>query len=173
MSKIVIAASVLALGFSAGAYAADGTINITGKIIGTTCTINGAASGSAAVNVTLPVVLASTLNGSGKTAGTTAFAINLTNCDSNIATAGVSFQPGSTIASDGTLINSGTANKVSVALLNASGTQINLSTGANNNLPVTLTNGAGSLNYSAQYLATGNATSGTVTTSVTFNLAYT
>ena len=174
MSRMTIAASVLALAVSTAAFATpDGTIKLTGKIVGTTCTINNAVAGSAIINVGLPSVLASALNSEGRTAGKTSFAIKLTRCDPSVNKVAVSFvSGGSNINRDGTLANTGTAKQVSVALLNSSGTQINLATGDNNNGPVTLDDGGGSLAYSAQYNATGTVTSGTVASSVTFNLVY-
>ena len=178
MSKNVIATALIAaLGFAAlapnQASATDGTINITGTVNASTCKINGGAS-PATVNVTLPTVSTTSLSAAGVTAGRTAFALNLTNCGS-LTKAQTFFEPGPTIMADGNLKNaSGTATGVEVQLLNSDFSTINLAGTAStqSSQQATLTSGAGSLNYYAQYFATAAAGAGTVSTSVQFTMLY-
>lgn len=52
-SKTLLVAGLMALGLAAGAQASDGVISINGKILATTCKING---GTPAIAVPLPTV---------------------------------------------------------------------------------------------------------------------
>jgi major type 1 subunit fimbrin (pilin) len=133
--------------------------------------------------VFLPSVSTSALP-SGQTAGTTAFSIALSGCSSGVTTAAAYFEPGATIDSaTGNLKNSsGTAANVEVQLLNGAGSSsasafsvINLGNPAatQNSGQYPVSGGAATMNYYAQYIATGAAAgAGSVKTSVTFTLNY-
>jgi len=164
----LIAASSL-LGMSA-AQASDGTVTFTGSIVATTCLI--AAGG--AVAVTLPPVDASALSSSGKTATPTPFNIVMSGC-TNGQQVHAQFEMGPTVnAATGNLKNAGLATFVEISLLNPALQAINIATlnndGAGTGL--TTTAGANTLTYYAQYIATGTATAGTVSSSVTYSLVY-
>lgn len=80
MKKILLATSLaLATGFGATtAVAADGTVNINGKIVDSACSIS---PGSETINVTLPNATPSSFGFSGGVrAGHTRFTIRLSNC---------------------------------------------------------------------------------------------
>ncbi|WP_199181049.1 fimbrial protein [Chromobacterium alticapitis] len=172
MKKLVLALCV-GLGTSSAAFAADGVINITGQINGSTCQVNGTANGTlATVNVTLPTVSKSALATKGATAGTTPFVLNLTQCTG--ASAKTLFELGSTVdQTTGNLINqtTGGASNVQVGLLNSSFQPINI-TNNTNSQTVSISNNVATLNYYAQYVATGAATAGAVNTSVMFSMQY-
>jgi type 1 fimbria pilin len=133
--------------------------------------------------VVLPTVSTSALP-NGATAGRTAFSISLSGCSSGITQATAYFEPGASIDSaTGNLKNSsGTAGNVEVQLLNGAGgsatafSAIDLrgSTSVAQNSGQFAVNGGGaSMNYYAQYIATGAAAAaGSVNTSVTFTLNY-
>ena len=76
---------------------------------------------------------------------------------------------------DGNLKNAtGTATGVEVQLLNSDFSNINLAgaAGSQNSAQATLSSGAATLNYYAQYYATAAAGAGSVATSVQFTMLY-
>ncbi|MBN3764310.1 fimbrial protein [Burkholderia sp. Ac-20365] len=178
---------VAAIGFAAllstAAQAADGTIQITGAIADTTCSINGKATGSPIdVNVTLPTVPTGALATAGATAGTSNagdIKFALSGCSGSATKVIARFENGPTVdSSSGNLTNQASASpakNVQVRLLNANTQPINILTNENNTLAtngVAITGGAATLNYFAQYYATGKAEPGNVTTSVQYTMQY-
>jgi major type 1 subunit fimbrin (pilin) len=157
------------------ASAADGTITFNGQITAQTCTING---GGAASNfaVTLPTVSSSSLAAAGQTAGRTPFTISLTNCTPATGNVHTFFEAGPT--TDSTtghlIVNAGGATNVQIDLLNSDATDIKagFADASQNSLPVAITTGAATLNYFAQYIATGAATAGAANSSVMYTMAY-
>lgn len=173
----LIAIAALAALAPSISHAEDGTITFTGTIKAQTCKINE-GSGGPNFTVTLPKVSTSALSSGGQTAGKTPFSINLTNCSPATGTVFTQFESPSTInTGSGHLINaSGTAQNVEVPLLNANHQNLKLGkSGAAEQqvIPATLNNGAASMLYYAQYLASGGAaTVGTVRTSVQYSIQY-
>ncbi|EAA5922552.1 type 1 fimbrial protein [Salmonella enterica subsp. enterica serovar Teko] len=182
MKKII---AIVALGsvFTASAVqaAGNGTINFTGAVNSQTCsaTVNG-ATGATAAAVTLPTVQANILNAAGNTAGQTAFKMDVTGCaSSNPAGAGTVkafFEKGPNVDANGRLINttSDGASNVTLQLVDGtSNTEINVGDIAQNSGNfVTISGGNATLPYSVRYYATGAATAGAVTSSVTYSLIY-
>lgn len=171
------AAVAFALAFSSSASAADGTITINGEITDTTCSIS-VNGGAADATVVLPTVSASSLTAAGETAGNTPFSIALSGCAGTaLNTASAWFESGLNVdGTSGRLNNTGTATEVQVQLLN-SGQDVIVAGGTpgggtQNDVPVDITGGSGTLNYFAQYYATNQSTAGTVTTSVEYTLVY-
>ncbi|KND60800.1 Fimbrial protein precursor [Candidatus Burkholderia verschuerenii] len=175
--------SVIALVSMNNARAADGTITINGAVTDTTCSINGIASGTAAnVTTTLPTVTAGALASAGATAGTSSVGdlqLNLTGCSGSATKAVARFENGPTVdQSSGYLVNQASttpAGNVQVRLLNSSFQSINILTNTNNDVVAngaTISAGAATLNYFAQYYATGKATSGNVNTTVQYTMQY-
>ncbi|RZT41255.1 fimbrial protein [Cupriavidus agavae] len=160
------------------ASASDGTITFTGQISSQTCTIGGNGGGSSTFTVTLPSVSTSALATAGTTAGRTPFSIRLTGCTTDSGNAAVYFEPGATIdAATGRLINVATASpasNVQVGILNADMSPIMLGAGfdSQNSQQVALAAGAATLNYNAEYVATGTPASGNVSTSVVYSIVY-
>lgn len=165
---------------SLGAYAADGTITITGTVTDTTCSINGTKSGTPAdKTVALAPVSSGTLPALGVTAGTssaTDLVLTLSGCGASTTKAIARFENGPTVnANSGNLINAGNAGNVEVRLLNAQLKPINLTTNAGNLIATNaaaVSGGAATLKYYAQYYATGKASAGTVNTSVQYTMQY-
>lgn len=181
----------LALGMAlvpqAAHAASGGTITINGSVLNGTCSVTGAtggvnASGLSTGNftVTLPGVQTSALSAANDVAGNTSFSITLTGCPSTPTGEQVaSFFSGSNIATDGNLSNTagtGAAANVEVQLVNPNtSTALNLNgaTAYDQNSPyATISGGGATLTYQAQYLATGAATAGLVTTTVDYTLVY-
>ncbi|WP_019464353.1 fimbrial protein [Dyella japonica] len=149
-----------------------------------TCTISAGANQT----VTLPTVDSRLLATSGATAGLTPFSISITNCPAGASIATNVFSGGSTDSTTGALTNttssakggSGAAN-LEVQFLNGpggsnnAGSLINLSqttASAQGTSTYTLVNNGATLNYYAQYLATGAVTPGLFTATVQYGITY-
>lgn len=183
MHKFLLSAALLAataaVGFAPTAQAVDGTINITGQVVGQTCKVEGTAFGTQATkNVALPLVLAPVLNAAGNTANKTPFSLSITGCDPALSTVQTQFSGANIDATTGNLklTGTGTATNVEIQLLNASNQvmPLNGSTAtAQNSQVVSLSGGAATMNYSAQYIAVGGAAgAGSANTSVEFTMNY-
>ena len=170
-------ASVAALPTSAAAT--DGQINFTGKVVAQTCQVNGAGVGAQATlpTVALPQVMAPTLLANGAVAGNTPFSIAITNCDSALSTVATQFSGSNIDTTTGALKNTATggANNVQLQLLNDDSSVIALNgatASAQNSKSATLSSGAATLNYIAQYRSLGNASAGPVASNVQFTMIY-
>ncbi|KRE96628.1 hypothetical protein ASG87_16730 [Frateuria sp. Soil773] len=184
MIKSFLSAALIAgLGVAAfapqSARADDGTINIDGRVLAQSCKVENNANGTAAtINVHLPWVYAPTLNAAGSTTGDTAFPIHITDCDAALTSVKTYFSGANIDTTTGYLkqTTSGGANNVQIQLLNSDNSAITLNGGdatAQNSKPVTMSNGAATLNYVARYISPqGSATPGAVTSSVQFTLVY-
>ena len=143
------------------------------------CTL---ATGSQNIVVTLPGVPASSLSTAGQVGGRTGFNIAVTGCPSNVSSITTYFYAGNIDATTGNLTNTGSAKNVEVQLLNGSGgsaaalspiTLTGAQATAQNSSVFNVSGGSATLNYYAQYIASGGAaTAGSVSTSVTFTIAY-
>ncbi|TAN05301.1 MAG: type 1 fimbrial protein [Rhodanobacteraceae bacterium] len=175
------------LAIAPAALAADGTINITGKVLNGTCnvSVNGGAS------VVLPDVQASALTaGSADNADAQGFTVGLNGCPSSPSGVRVGLTFTSTNADTGT--GSGTLNNTGVtdldvqlmhtsdgvtapALTTSGGTPVALD-GSTVTGAVTLTSaGTANFNFYAQYYPLSTWTSadtGAVSTSAEFNVNY-
>lgn len=184
MKKLLLSVAVVAgLGVAAmaprTAAAVDGTVTINGKVLAQTCTVegktyqaNGTLSSAANKTVNLPNVLAPTLNAAGSSAGRTGFSIVVANCDAGLSNVTTTFSGTGIDTTTGALTNSAGTNGVQVQLLDSSQNPITL-TSAYAMPSVALTSGGATLQYYAQYYSkNGNATAGTVTSSVAFTLSY-
>lgn len=154
-------------------HAVDGEVQISGTITANTCDIT---TGSLGVHtVTLPTVMASTLDADGKTAGRTPFTVQLANCSPDSGNVALYFEPGTnTDMATGRLSNTGDATGVQVSLLNESMELIELDQpfSGQNSQTVPIVTGSATLNYFAEYYATGAAGAGTVNTSTFFSIVY-
>ncbi|WP_159867137.1 MULTISPECIES: fimbrial protein [unclassified Raoultella] len=173
-------ALVLSSAAATSAIAADGTITINGLITDTTCTIT-VDGGKKDATVTLPTVSASSLFAAGATAGATPFNISLSGCSGTaISTARTYFEPGAYVDSQSGRLNidagvADAATNVQVQLLNSARNPIFAGTSmanGQNDIPVDVSGGSGTLNYFAQYYATDASTAGTVTTQVDYTMVY-
>ncbi|MEI7035470.1 fimbrial protein [Fulvimonas yonginensis] len=156
----------------------DGTITITGTIVGQTCKVDGKSFGTPdAITVALPTVLTSNLSSAGATAGQKQFSINITGCDSALSMVRTYFSGSNIDSTTGNLSNTGTAGNVQVQLLNSDNTAIDLKgadAAAQKSQVANLdSSGNATLQYSARYIANGGAASaGNVNTSVQFTMVY-
>ena len=173
--KLSLLAAVAALAFGSSAMAADGTITITGTVTDTTCSI-AVNDGTANATVTLPTVSTSSLAASGDTAGTTLYTISLTECSgTSLGTAHAWYEAGANVDTDSGRLNNtsdGTTTNVQVQLLNADLGVITAGVTDQNDVTVDISGGSGTLEYYAQYYATGVSTAGAVATSVDYTIEY-
>lgn len=143
------------------------------------CSINAAKD----FTVTLPNVSARTLAVSPKVAGVTAFSISLSGCPSGTTVVSSTFSAGNIDGATGYLKNTAANNNVEVQLLNGSGSNnaaalspilLNQATaGAQNSGRYNVVGGAATMNYYAQYIASGGTPSaGTVTSTVQYTITY-
>ncbi|KGQ25271.1 fimbrial protein [Gallibacterium anatis] len=194
MKKLLLTTLIaVGLGLSAQGVFADtaansanaGLITITGKVTDTTCLINGKENGD--LTVKLPPVSTKVLSAQGKTAGTTAFTLELSECESasrNLATKVGAFfaNEADKVTADGKLLNKpdGTAaQNVVVQLLHADGdTPIDITKDYEGQTPdgkkasMDSGNKKATLRYKARYYATNAATAGEVKSTVNYTIAY-
>jgi type 1 fimbria pilin len=143
------------------------------------CTLT---AGSQNIAVTLPGVAASSLSTTGQVNGRTGFSIAVTGCPTSVSKITTYFYGGNIDTTTGNLTNTGSATNVEVQLLNGSGgsaaalsaiTLTGAQATAQNSSVFNVSGGNATLNYYAQYIASGGAaTAGSVSTSVTFTIAY-
>ncbi|MCA8293767.1 type 1 fimbrial protein [Burkholderia sp. AU30198] len=189
MKKITMLLSLAGLSFAAmnAAHASDGTINFTGSVVASTCKING---GTNNLTVTLPKASSNQLTQAGATAGRTPFKLTLTGCTTDktegetvvpapVKKVSVAFEPGSSVnLATGRLMLTGAdaAKNVEIAILNDKYEAIKVgteSTGQNSQVAdIDTTAGTATLQYTAEYVATGAATGGSANSFVTYSLIY-
>jgi len=176
MKKSHVAVILGSIFFATYASAAsDNTISFQGEVAAETCsvTVNGNAASPV---VLLPTVSTSDLEASGSTAGQTSFEVGVSGCtgDSANATTISSVFVGNNVSTNGNLSNTGTASNVEVQILDTADTAIDLTSGYTASGDLTLAAGetSSSATYSAQYYATGAATSGTVAASLQYAVTY-
>lgn len=148
-------------------------------VVTPSCTI---AAGSQNIPVTLPGVPASSLSTTGQVGGRTGFSIAVTGCPSSVNSITTYFYGGNVDTATGNLVNNGSAKNVEIQLLNGPGgsaaalSEIDLrgaQASAQQSSVFNVSGGNAALNYYAQYIASGGAaTAGSVSTSVTFTIAY-
>ncbi|EPC0969890.1 fimbrial protein [Enterobacter hormaechei] len=182
MKKIIaIAAFGSVFAVSAVQAAGNGTINFTGAVNNQTCnaTVNGATGATAAV-VTLPTVQANVLSAAGNTAGQTAFNVGVTGCattnPTGAGTVKAYFEKGPNVDANGRLTNTATggASNVALQLMDGTGNSVINAGDISQNTGnfVAISGGNATLPYAVRYYATGAATAGAVTSSVTYSLIY-
>ncbi|KVV49209.1 pilus assembly protein FimA [Burkholderia territorii] len=184
IGNIARAAAVLALAVAAApAMAADGEIAFNGKVLSTTCTIGagGGATGNKNLTVKLPNVSANSLANAGDVAGRTPFSIQLSGCTGDSTKVSTVFESGSTVDSASgrlNLVSAGegdtVASNVQINLLNDAQDPIKagLAGSQQNSQVVELKDGGATLNYFAEYYATGKATAGSANSRVQYSLDY-
>lgn len=178
--RFAFLAAIAAIALSSSAFASDGTITFTGQVTAQTCAISG-NGGTSNFTVALPTVSAGSLGVAGSTAGRTPFTIALSGCTPNTGTVHTFFEAGSTTDSASGRLNltpaaagSANASNVQIQLLNsdASGIAAGFADASQNSQTASISGGAATLNYSAQYYATGTATAGSANSRVTYTMAY-
>ncbi|WP_049620987.1 fimbrial protein [Frateuria defendens] len=184
MKHFVQAALVgaVALALVPVAQASDGTITITGNVVGTTCTITGNDLGGN-VKVALSPVSATQLKSAGVTAGDTPFTVTLTNCKAGSGSSAdtakgavkMYFEAGPNVdMATGRLNVTGTnhASNVQLQLLNADGTVVKIGDASTINSVQLNSEGGASLTHVVRYYATGAVSAGAADSSLTYSVVY-
>ena len=181
MHKNLLAALIVAgAGLLLNAQAAQtGQIQITGKVVDTTCSVD---AGSGNVQVTLPNVDKSLLQNPGSNTGITPFSVKVSGCTGSSGAGAdvvsVAFVPDANVDMNGNLVNTGGASAVAVQLLDKGQQPINIH---NDSYSAQVTRGESTdvaggsidLKYFARYYsAAGGATAGTVVSQANFQLIY-
>ena len=183
MKSHIIAASLLMIvsSIQVANAASDGTINFSGGISSTTCTItvNGAATGT--TTVTLPTISSTGMETVGAIKGATALNFALTNCSSTTgATAGsaaIAFQGGDGIAG-GNVLNTYTpfasaAKGIALQIKNSNNEAVVIG-----NAPISsdyspLASSGMTKSYTVQYLTTSiPVQAGSFAGAVTYSISY-
>ncbi|MDX7990263.1 fimbrial protein [Xenorhabdus littoralis] len=159
-------AIVISGSMAASAFAHDGTINFTGRVVSGTC-----SAGSSASEVKLEDVVVASLSSKGKTAGDKPFEINLINCGLiGAKTVKVKFDG---LSADNLLevaSSKDNAKNVGIGIYNSADdsriTQRDFSKSIN------VSSDTGKLKFKAKYVSKGVATTGIVKASTTFTLYY-
>lgn len=166
-----IAAAFVAVSICGTASATDGTINFTGTIKDTACTVDTA---SANQTVNLGTVAATSFGSAGATASSSPFTINLTGCPKAVTSASIRFDGPLAIGNTNLLaLSSGqTATNVGVGIYqHNSATLIPVGIAS---APVTLSStGTNTLNFVAKYVSTAATVgAGSANAVATFTVAY-
>ncbi|MDF3084736.1 fimbrial protein [Burkholderia sola] len=163
--------------FSSMAHAADGTVNFNGKVIASTCSVEGGSD----LSVPLPPVSTTALADVGSVAGRSAFSLALKGCttgDKNPVKVGVIFENGASVdQSSGRLVIDSGDNAAEGVQINVLNDQQNLipigaQTGANTQMADIDADGNAKLNYFAEYYASGAVKAGDASTRVEYSLIY-
>lgn len=150
-------------------HAADGTINFTGTILSSACTV---ASGGP--SVPLNSVSASSLSTAGSTSSPTRFEIVLSSCPAAVTSATVKFD-GPTDTDNSSILKlttePGVATGVGIALYEEdASTQIPLGTSSSSKTLSTLTDTT--FTFFAKYMSTGTVTPGPANGTTDFTISY-
>lgn len=171
LSTMIIAGASIA---SQGAFASDGVITFEGNITAQTCTITSSGGGNN-FTVVLPTVSTGVLTADGMTAGDTSFTIMLDGCSPDSGPVRTYFEAGSTVNAQGRLTQqTGTASNVEIQLLNGDSTVIKAGDPvmSQNSKSTSIASSQATLPYISRYYATGSASAGTVSSFVTYSIAY-
>lgn len=175
---IIIMAFSLALFTSSFTVAEEGIIHFEGTVQGESCDLSLNGSGTGTATVKLPDISKNSLAAPGDTAGATALSISLKHCSVGIFVRPF-FESANVNSIRGTLVNTttaadGGARNVEIVVFNDQGTHINLNTNLETDNPFRETDSQGNatFSYSVEYLATGHASSGKITTALLYNIIY-
>lgn len=171
MKRLSVVPALIFAALSFQSIAADGTINFTGNIIDTACTLD---TNSANQTVILGNVSSKAFNAAGSTAAPTKFNITLTTCPAAATSAKVTFDGTESSANPNILaLNAGqTAGGVGVALYEQNGSTPVPLEAVSQSQPLVST-GPNTLTYVAKYMATAaTVTAGTANATSTFTIIY-
>jgi major type 1 subunit fimbrin (pilin) len=177
-SAIALLATALIVSAPRSDAANDGIIDITGRIVATTCQVDGKPPGGGAVKaVALGSISAGALAKLGDTAGDRGFVIRIGGNDecANDITAKIRFDPASP-ALDRTTgrlnVDAGdtAATNVQIQMTNQDGTPINMYT--EDSQGVKVTDHVAEIGLIARYYSMGGVTSGTAASRVGFQVVY-
>ncbi|MBA0034905.1 type 1 fimbrial protein [Pantoea sp. BIGb0393] len=169
-NPLILSAVIAVSSLTTFAHASDGTINVTGTISDTTCTIN---AGSVSIDVDFGTVSSRAFTGPGSTAGIEPIKIDFDSCPASITSAAVSFDGTSDAVNSNlfALTSAAPATGVAVGLYEADGaTEIPYGS-TSKSVPLTTT--GGTLSYFAKYVQTTTPiAAGSAETVINFTVKY-
>ncbi|MBL5825938.1 fimbrial protein [Serratia fonticola] len=162
--------AVLSFLAASNALAADGTINFTGEIIESGCTV-----ATSNVSVDFGTVAASTFKNAGDTASPKAFQINLTGCPAAVTAAGASVRfdatPDSSNSNLFSIGASSTAAGVGITVLDAKAKVV--APNSDSSIYTLKETGTNVLDFVAKLQSTSSTvTAGTISTTANFTIIY-
>lgn len=172
MKKNLIVATLTAAAAlcSASSFAQDGTVNFTGEIIDSACTVDIGSNNTMVVD--LGKVAKTAFTGVGSTASATKFTLVLKDCPATVSSAKVKFD-GTGYANDNTVL------ALTPGATTATGVAIQLSDAANvlplatssASYPLSST-GVNNLDFFARYIAKGTVVAGLANSTANFTVNY-
>ncbi|QUT15774.1 fimbrial protein [Rahnella inusitata] len=177
--KTAVLLTAIALS-SSSAFAADGQVKFTGKILDAACTVDGATDG--AITVTMGEVSKTSLAAAGDTTDATKFHIKLSACPDALTTASIKFD-GTAMGGDDSILalTAGTvddpsAEQVGIQITDSAGAVVPLYT-ASTAIPATAggtaDTGTFDLPFTARYISTGAAVkAGVADAAANFTVVY-
>lgn len=168
MMKVKILAGVMAAAMSLSLYAADTSINISGRVVASPCVVNG---GNANLAVPLGDIQASDLNAVGSSSQPVDFTLDLTGCPFGTSSVVTSFSGTSDPGAGANYYkNTGTAGSVAVALIQTSTGNLK---GSGSTITQSIASGTASIALKAKaYSSAGGATPGTILATVVATMTY-
>ncbi|KWK69918.1 fimbrial protein [Burkholderia ubonensis] len=165
---------------STTAHASDGTISFDGRVIASTCKVDGESNGN--FTVSLPPVSTTALAAVGNVAGRTPFSLLLSGCtvgEGNPVKVGIMFEPGANVdQSTGRLTLDKGADKaqgIQLNVLDAQQQRIQIGSSTTGDIPQSVnigSDGKAKLDYFTEYYASGAVTAGDVNSRVEYSLVY-
>jgi len=178
LKKISALLAVAAIATPFMAKASDGTINFSGSLISTTCTVTN--GGATALSVALQQLATTSLDPAtnAKTSGDQPFSLNISGCNAGLTTATTYFEADQTKVdqASGTLTNqdTGPAN-VAFELTNADKSHINLASTTQGVAAAQIqAGGTATANFYARYYRIDNnlPVAGPIKASITYSMVY-
>lgn len=173
MKKIFIASAIAAVSVlsSASVLASDGTVNFTGEVLDSACTVDIGANNT--MNVDMGKVAKTAFTGKGSTASYTKFDLKLTKCPATVTSATVKFD-GTADAGDNSVlaltVEEGVATGVGIQLSDSADKVVSLGSPTSS---VTLAAGDNVLPFYARYIQQAAAvTAGPANSVAQFTLNY-
>ncbi|WP_413616394.1 type 1 fimbrial protein [Halomonas cupida] len=173
--RMIPALTITGLLSATNALASSGAINITGRIVESSCLVTLGGDSGGHSSVALPVISRDALARAGATAGATPMTMALSDCPPQ-ASVRAWFEPLNVDRNTGNLTNLAAntpAANVQVQITDGSSQNaIDLRNNSNNRY-TTIDDDTATLNYAAQYIAVGGAaTAGNVESHLVYTLEY-
>jgi len=164
MKNYLVASALACVALSSSAFAADGVINFTGKIIDNACVVNPT------LNVQMGDVAAAAFKSVGDESGKQAFELELRDCPANLNNAKVTLD-GAADANNAELFKLNDAGATGLALRIEGPDNKNVIPGATT-AEIALQEGDNLLSFVAAYKATDKVTAGDANATIQFSVSY-
>jgi major type 1 subunit fimbrin (pilin) len=164
MKKYLVASALACAAISSSAFAADGVINFTGKIVDNACVVNPT------LNVQMGDVAAAKFKNVGDESSTQDFLLELKDCPANLSSAKVTLD-GAADANNAELFKLNDAGAAGLALRIAGPDKKDVIPGGSS-AEVKLAEGDNVLPFTAAYKSTDKVTAGDANATIQFSVSY-